>query len=94
MNELITIHPYRARGLWVFDDPAVGLRNHSFPAPMRLSIGWFKISLTLSWVSPWSSRHDRFPDFKLSSSGAVKSSAAIGTTALRSIWRAGSAPLC
>jgi hypothetical protein len=30
MNELIAIHPYRARGLWVFDDPAVGLRQEPF----------------------------------------------------------------
>jgi hypothetical protein len=30
MNELIAIHPYRASGLWVFDDLAVGLRQEPF----------------------------------------------------------------
>ena len=39
-------------------------KNHSFPAPMPLSIGWFKGSLTLSLVLLWSSRRNRFPDFE------------------------------
>ena len=30
MNSLIAIHPYKARGTWVFDDPAVGLRQEPF----------------------------------------------------------------
>lgn len=30
MNELIAIHPYKAEGMWVFDDPAVGLRREPF----------------------------------------------------------------
>ena len=30
MNELIAIHPYKAGGLWVFDDPAVELRQEPF----------------------------------------------------------------
>ena len=30
MNELIAIHPYKAGGLWVFDDPAVGLWQEPF----------------------------------------------------------------
>jgi hypothetical protein len=30
MNELIAIHPYKTRGMWVFDDPAVGLRQEPF----------------------------------------------------------------
>ena len=30
MNTLIAIHPYKARGLWVFDDPEVGLRQEPF----------------------------------------------------------------
>jgi hypothetical protein len=30
MNTLIAIHPYRAKGLWVFDDPEVGLRQEPF----------------------------------------------------------------
>ena len=30
MNGLIAIHPYKAEGMWVFDDPAVGLRREPF----------------------------------------------------------------
>ena len=30
MNELIAIHPYKTRGMWVFDDPAVGLTQEPF----------------------------------------------------------------
>ena len=30
MNAIIAIHPYKTRGLWVFDDPAVGLVQEPF----------------------------------------------------------------
>jgi hypothetical protein len=30
MNGLIAIHPYKAKGMWVFDDPEVGLRQEPF----------------------------------------------------------------
>ena len=30
MNSLIAIHPYKTQGMWVFDDPAVGLREEPF----------------------------------------------------------------
>ena len=30
MNQLIAIHPYKANGMWVFDDPAAGLRQEPF----------------------------------------------------------------
>lgn len=30
MNLIIAIHPYKAGGLWVFDDLAVGLRQEPF----------------------------------------------------------------
>jgi hypothetical protein len=30
MNSLLAIHPYREAGLWVFDDPAAGLRQEPF----------------------------------------------------------------
>jgi hypothetical protein len=30
MNSIIAIHPYKAQGLWVFDDPSVGLRQEPF----------------------------------------------------------------
>jgi hypothetical protein len=32
MNAITAIHPYKANGLWVFDDPAVGLRQEPFIA--------------------------------------------------------------
>ena len=30
MNSIITIHPYKHRGLWVFDDDSVGLLREPF----------------------------------------------------------------
>lgn len=30
MNSIIAIHPYKANGMWVFDDPAVGLQQEPF----------------------------------------------------------------
>ena len=30
MNSIIAIHPYKAHGTWVFDDPSVGLRQEPF----------------------------------------------------------------
>jgi hypothetical protein len=30
MNSIIAIHPYKTEGMWVFDDPAVGLRQEPF----------------------------------------------------------------
>lgn len=32
MNSLFAIHPYKHEGLWVFDDPAVGLTKEPFVA--------------------------------------------------------------
>lgn len=33
-NELLVIHPYKHSGVWVFDDPAVGLEREPFVAGM------------------------------------------------------------
>jgi hypothetical protein len=30
MNSITAIHPYMRKGMWVFDDPAVGLREEPF----------------------------------------------------------------
>jgi hypothetical protein len=30
MNAVIAIYPYKSKGMWVFDDPAVGLRQEPF----------------------------------------------------------------
>jgi hypothetical protein len=32
MNSLLVIHPYKHDGVWVFDDPAVGLGKEPFVA--------------------------------------------------------------
>lgn len=32
MNSILVIHPYKHQGLWVFDDPAVGLVREPFIA--------------------------------------------------------------
>jgi hypothetical protein len=35
MNSLLVIHPYKHAGVWVFDDPAVGLVKETFVAGFR-----------------------------------------------------------
>ena len=30
MNSILVIHPYKIQGVWVFDDPAVGLEREPF----------------------------------------------------------------
>ena len=30
MNAIIAIHPYKSEGIWVFDDPSVGLLREAF----------------------------------------------------------------
>jgi hypothetical protein len=30
MNSIVAIHPYKSEGMWVFDDPDVGLRQEPF----------------------------------------------------------------
>jgi hypothetical protein len=30
MNTIIAIHPYKSKGMWVFDDPEVELREEPF----------------------------------------------------------------
>jgi hypothetical protein len=32
VNSILVIHPYQVGGVWVFDDPAVGLRQEPFVA--------------------------------------------------------------
>jgi hypothetical protein len=32
MNSIVAIHPYKTQGMWVFDDPAAGLREEPFVA--------------------------------------------------------------
>jgi hypothetical protein len=34
MNSIMVIHPYLARGVWVFDDPSTGLTKEPFVAGM------------------------------------------------------------
>jgi hypothetical protein len=90
MNTLIAIHPYKAKGLWVFDDPEVGLRQEPFVSGadaiidrMVREIPYAELGFTLVFSA------QPFLGIKLSSSGDAKSSAEIGTTALRWKWRAG-----
>jgi hypothetical protein len=30
MNTIVAIHPYKSNGMWVFDDPEVGLSREPF----------------------------------------------------------------
>ncbi len=84
MNAVIAIHPYKAKGMWVFDDPEVGLRQESFVSGAdAISDRMFKKFLMPSWALPWCSQHNHFRGSKLSSSGDAQSSAETGITALR-----------
>jgi hypothetical protein len=38
MNSILVIHPYKDNGVWVFDDPAVGLVKEPFVAGADLCI--------------------------------------------------------
>lgn len=38
MNSLFVIAPYRYQGMWVFDDPAVGLQREPFVAGIDIMI--------------------------------------------------------
>lgn len=38
MNQIFAIHPYKYEGLWVFDDPKVGLVQEPFVAGADLMI--------------------------------------------------------
>jgi hypothetical protein len=51
MNAVIAIHPYKAKGMWVFDDPEVGLRQESFVSGADAIIDrMFKKFLMPSWL--------------------------------------------
>jgi hypothetical protein len=53
MNAVIAIHPYKAKGMWVFDDPEVGLRQESFVSGAdAISDRMFKKFLMPSWALP------------------------------------------
>jgi hypothetical protein len=94
MNAVIAIHPYKAKGMWVFDDPEVGLRQESFVSGADAIIDrMFKKFLMPSWALPSCSRHNHFRGSRLTSRSEAQSSAEIGTTALQYKWRAGSVPL-
>ena len=84
MNTLIAIHPYKAKGLWVFDNiQKLGLgKNHSYQARIRSSTVWLKTFRMPSWALPWYSQHNHFLASKLTLSGDGKSSVEIGTTPL------------
>ena len=40
-NAILTIHPYKSTGLWVFDDPAVGLEREPFVSGADTIIEYF-----------------------------------------------------
>jgi hypothetical protein len=52
MNELIAIHLYKAGGLWVFDDPAVGLRQEPFVSGAALSHCLIQFKMCRSLILP------------------------------------------
>jgi hypothetical protein len=84
MNTLIAIHPFKSKGMWVFDDPEVGLRQEPFVSGPDAIIERLVQDLpNAEWGFRLLSSAQPFPGCKFSLSGGAKSSAATGTTALR-----------
>jgi hypothetical protein len=51
MNALFVIAPYKYEGLWVFDDPAVGLSKEPFIAGIDTMID--KVVADIPRAEPW-----------------------------------------
>jgi hypothetical protein len=92
MNSLFVIAPYKYEGMWVFDDPAVGLSKEPFIAGIDTMIdkivAGFPVPIK---VFVQSSVPRNFPGPILNWNGAAKNPAAIGIAATNPKWKGGSA---
>jgi hypothetical protein len=84
MNGLIAIHPYKAKGMWVFDDPEVGLRQEPFVSGadaiierLAQEIPNAELGFTLVFSA------QPFPGFQAEFEWRRAEFSGIGTTALR-----------
>lgn len=95
MNSLFVIAPYKYEGMWVFDDPAVGLSKEPFIAGIDMMID--KVVAGIPNADKGfvpSSVLRRFPAPISNWNGAGKNPAAIGIAATNLGWKAGSARRC
>jgi hypothetical protein len=80
MNAINVIAPYKHQGMWVFDDPRVGLVQEPFVAGADTVIDRVVVTfLMLSVVLPWSSPALPSQDTNIALIGSVKKAAATGT---------------
>ena len=90
VNSLLVIAPYKYEGMWVFDDPAVGLAREPFIAGIDTMIDKAVAAIPNAEKGfRASSAPHHFQDHNSNSNGDAKNPAAIGTTVLSSTWRAG-----
>ena len=95
MNSLFVIAPYKYEGMWVFDDPAVGLSKEPFIAGIDTMIDKIVAGIPNAdkgFRAIFSAAQFPGADFKLD--GAANNRTAIGITATNSKWKGGSAPHC
>ena len=95
MNSLFVIAPYKYEGMWVFDDPAVGLSREPFIAEIDTMVDKIIAGIPNAdkgFRAIFSAA--QFPGPILNWNGVAKNPAAIGITATNSKWKGGSAPHC
>lgn len=95
MNAIGVIVPYKYEGMWVFDDPAVGLSREPFIAGIDTMIGRLVASIpNAEQVFDCCFPLRRFQDTTSNWNGDVRKQAAIGISALSSVSRVGYAQRC
>ncbi len=84
MNTLNAIHPYKVKGLWVFDDPEVGLRQEPFVSGADVIIDRLvkeipnaELGFTLVFLA------QPFPGYQVEFEWRREEFSGIGTTPLR-----------
>jgi hypothetical protein len=90
MNAINVIASYRHHGMWVFDDPRVGLVQEPFVAGADTMID--RVVADIPNAERGFSMP--FPDTNIVLIGGAQRAAETGTTRLSWIWKAGSAPPC
>ena len=94
-NSIFVIKPYKWEGLWVFDDPAVGLVKEPFVGGADTIIDVATAHLpnaAQGFLAVFSAGY--FPDAQIMLEWVRKKAAATSTAGLKRGWRAGSARRC
>ncbi len=94
-NSIFVIRPYRWEGLWVFDDPAVGLVREPFVAGADTMIDVATAHVPNAdrgFLAVFSA--GQFPGAQIVLDGSVKRAAATSIAGPKRAWRGGSARRC